>query len=638
MTLTIEKLLTRGKIPRQLRVDGRLVEQVAREQFAVECARQLGRSWPSQLRVARIRQLRVSVTISSGELTRDALARAWTASFVQELFAALARPNGTEIVRFESRADYLASVIRNLLSGTAPQQWAYQEFERSLNLGTAAAVFAVFDRDSSEIVPTLLILESWSLLDRLLAIWDAATLEGLFLAIERTNGLEDEKLTVEDLITVATLLLGRRSLLNGMDSPQGAGLGERKLALKLFLGLAREGDQKGSRTPSPLRIFRALGVLDTLLGCRKAVAAARKQFPLAAQPTVSKPDRAIQTSRTAFRELLELLGSIASTEVHQNLLDAFWNRLATETGAIPTSFADLLGELTAVFTSDIHRQQIAQLWNITGTGSSERRSVLAEFLAQLTSVVSSDSRRSQITQFWDIIAAGSNESRTAFATLFEELASAADSSDRQSIATKFNWISTECAGLFLLISTLERLGWGDRLRRLSFDAADGPRLMTYTFAGLGSAMLGRFDDAPASLDSGLTLFSGWVDAPDLSGLRRFFASEPAQTRRNLLRELLGNEVTEEETMDWAACFDSLANRLIREFASRIRGFARSSRSFIVKNFLALPGRIRIEETRLSIVMTSSPLNAVIHLSRLDDPIEEVSWLGGRRIEFEPYAQ
>ena len=90
-------------------------------------------------------------------------------------------------------------------------------------------------------------------------------------------------------------------------------------------------------------------------------------------------------------------------------------------------------------------------------------------------------------------------------------------------------------------------------------------------------------------------------------------------------------------MNLNTLIDSLATHLIREFTGRIRGFGRSSRSFVVKNFLALPGRIRVEETRLSIDFASSPLNAVIHLSRLDDPVEQVSWLAGRRIEFEPYG-
>jgi hypothetical protein len=156
-------------------------------------------------------------------------------------------------------------------------------------------------------------------------------------------------------------------------------------------------------------------------------------------------------------------------------------------------------------------------------------------------------------------------------------------------------------------------------------------------AGLASAILGRFDQTPAYLDPGLALFSGWMEAPDLGGLCRFLASESDQTRRDLLVELLGHEITEEDSLDWEACFDSLADHLIREFAGRIRGFGQSSRQFVVKNFLALPGRIRVEEKRLLVVFTSSPLNALVHMSRLDDPVEEVAWLGGRRVEFEPYS-
>jgi hypothetical protein len=589
VTLTIDRLVTRGKLPRQLKVDTALVEQVAREQFAVECARQLSRPWPVQPKVARIRRLRVRVTIPAAQFTPDTLAAAWTAAFIRELFAALAHSNGVEIVRFESRAEYLASAIRDLLTGVATQRWVYQEFERSLDLGTAGATFALFDRDSSEIVPTLLILDRWSLLDRLLAVWDAATLERIFLVIESTNGVQDEELSVEDLITVAGLLLGRRSLVSGLDSSRSINLGERNLALKLFLGLARESDWRNARVPSPLKISRALRILDALLDLHKSMAAARRQLQLAAYTLDDK-------SRTTISELLVKLGSIASSGTRQNLLNEFWNLIATASSGSRAVFAKLLGELTSVVSSETHRQQI--------------------------------------TEFWNIIAAGSGENRTALAALFEELMSVTGSGDGASRATEFRWITTECAGLFFLIRIVERLGWAARLGRCSFGAAYGPRFLTYTLAGLGSAILGRFDEAPAYLDPGLALFSGWVEAPDLGGLCRFFASESAQTRRDLLLELLGDEVPEDDSLDWRACFDSLANHLIREFAGRIRGFGRSSRSFIVKNFLALPGRIRVEETRLVIVFTSSPLNVVVHLSRLDDPVDAVTWLGGRRVEFQ----
>jgi len=37
---------------------------------------------------------------------------------------------------------------------------------------------------------------------------------------------------------------------------------------------------------------------------------------------------------------------------------------------------------------------------------------------------------------------------------------------------------------------------------------------------------------------------------------------------------------------------------------------------------------------LVVMFDSSPLHEVIHLSGLDDPIERVGWLGGRRIAFQ----
>jgi hypothetical protein len=648
VTLTIARLVTRGKIHRELKVDSGLVQRVARERFAAECSSALQRPWPVQPKVARIRQLRVRVTIPAAQLTADALAAAWTAAFVRELFAALAHPDGTEIIRFESHVEYLASAIRALLTGAAGQGWVYEEFALSFRLGTAGTAFVLFAGEPSEIVPTLLLLQDWSLLDRLLAVWDAGTLERLFLAIESTSNVQDEKLTVEDLLTVARLLLSHRLILTGAVSSRKASLGERTVALKLFLGLAREADWRKAKSPSPLRILRALRVLDALLDLHQSVTAAGWQLRVAArapgnaanlsgESLLSTPADGVPTGSTAFRELLEKLGSITNSETRQKILAAFWNIFGTAPSASATAFADLLAELGAVFTSDAHRQQIARLWNIIAAESNERRLAFAELLGELTAVVHSDSHRQQITLFCELIVAGNSESRTAFAALFEELASATDSGSRQGQTTKFRWITTESVGLFLLISLVERLGWADRLSRLTFGTTTGPRLLTYTLASLASSILGHFDATPAYLDPGLALFSGWMEAPDPGGLRRFLASESDQARRDLLHELLPDEVTEEDSLNWEACFDSLANHLIRAFAGRIRGFGRSSRQFVVKNFLALPGRIRVEETRLLVVFTSSPLNAVIHMSRLDDPVEAVGWLGGRRVEFEPYG-
>ncbi len=195
-------------------------------------------------------------------------------------------------------------------------------------------------------------------------------------------------------------------------------------------------------------------------------------------------------------------------------------------------------------------------------------------------------------------------------------------------------ISSQCAGLFLLIGILERLEWPERIARSSLGAAYGSRAITYTLAGLGLAILNRFTETPNRVDPGLALFSGWINDPHLGGFCRFLISESSHARRELLASLCGQGEFDKWSESWEVAFDYLADNVIREFAVRIRGFGKASRSFLVKNFLSLPGRIRIEDTKLVVSLPPNPFNVVLHLSGMDDPVEAVSWLGGRRLELQ----
>lgn len=196
------------------------------------------------------------------------------------------------------------------------------------------------------------------------------------------------------------------------------------------------------------------------------------------------------------------------------------------------------------------------------------------------------------------------------------------------------WMSSDCAGLFLLIGVLNKLGWPERILRSSLGSAHGPRAVTYVFAGLGLALLGRFDDAPERIDPGLALFAGWVGDPDLGGLRRFFASGSAADRLAVLTELdEGTEGTAEATESWSTTFDYLAERVVCEFTRRVRGFRQASRSFVVKSFFAIPGRIGVKEKRMVVQLAPSPFHVALHISSMDESVESVSWLDGRRLAF-----
>jgi hypothetical protein len=133
------------------------------------------------------------------------------------------------------------------------------------------------------------------------------------------------------------------------------------------------------------------------------------------------------------------------------------------------------------------------------------------------------------------------------------------------------------------------------------------------------------------LDPGVALFSGYFKNPDFFHLRRVFQEFPAETRGRVLRAAVGKEAGSE---NWESTFEVLAARLLHSFAAGIRGFQHTSPAGIARMFLQRQGRIRIEDERLLIQADPSPFHIALHIAGLDSPVSSVSWLGGRRLEFE----
>lgn len=195
-------------------------------------------------------------------------------------------------------------------------------------------------------------------------------------------------------------------------------------------------------------------------------------------------------------------------------------------------------------------------------------------------------------------------------------------------------VSSDCAGLWLLAGIVSKLGWPGRLAHSSRGATYRERAITYTLTGIGLAALGRWTNAPTRIDPGLALFAGSFGEPDLAGFRRFMAEADLSAGSELLRRLVPDDPTiEQSAKSWSATFDCLAAQLIRELTSRLPGFRQASRTFVAKTCLAVSGSIVVEEKRVVVSLPSTPFNVVIHLSGVDSPIESVGWLGGRRLEF-----
>jgi hypothetical protein len=192
------------------------------------------------------------------------------------------------------------------------------------------------------------------------------------------------------------------------------------------------------------------------------------------------------------------------------------------------------------------------------------------------------------------------------------------------------WIWSEWSGLFFLTGTLLRLGWIPAWRQLAEFQTGGVACLA---AGLALAVIGEFDPSPMALDPGVALFAGYISDPDITHLRRVFQAFPRQVRLSVLQSALPGEALDNADKDWQSIFDLLAAKLMREFAGQIRGFRQARRS-TVRSFLARPGRIRIEPDQVVVFPGPSPFNVALHISGVDQPIHELSWLGGRRLVFE----
>jgi hypothetical protein len=183
------------------------------------------------------------------------------------------------------------------------------------------------------------------------------------------------------------------------------------------------------------------------------------------------------------------------------------------------------------------------------------------------------------------------------------------------------WIASDCAGVLLMLSTVQRLDLTRFARHPEFVRFGGPRALSFLLAGIGMTLL-RSWSIGDPIEPSVALFAGILAEPDRAGMKQFFTEADVKSMAEFGR-----------AFTWESVFDDAATALARAFASRVRGFRRASREAVVKQFLRVRGRILVEEARLLVVLEPIPWSVALHVSGGDDPLDRVEWLAGRRVEF-----
>ena len=536
MTIAIHKFNATCRVPRRVSLSPDFIERSVRRGFPRECAHQMNLLAPAPA-VVRIKLLSLKIQIPSSKLNEEALATMWAKEFTRALSLALTKGwvERDEVVNVQTRTEWLARFISDLVSGSAQSRWEYEEFADALKLGTVDAVLTALQREPKEIIPVLQLLQSQQRLDRLLRLFGDLAYEQLFTIIAKTQIKKDVELTIQDLLKVGELAKS--------ELPAAGVLATRRRALLIFLELAKSNEAAVTSYWSPRRVFYALIALDTLINVIQSLPSEMWENQLTAQ-FLARSSRSLNPTILALLEQIRLLAA----EPDEN----------------------------------VREQKLAPLRHV---------------LQNLAN---------------DVIA-------------------------RTDVQKQSYWVSGDCVGFLLLAGLIDRFQWPQHILESELGQTWGNRAVVCFLAGLAQHLLGK-DPEDNDLDPGVAVFAGWLKpaSADVHIVQTILSSASDEDRAELIRALDVSRSNEESkaSTDWTTTFDYLGNQIIREFASRVRGFRKASPAFVVNTFLKQAGRICIDDKRILIILDPNPFHVALHISSIDEPVESVSWLDHRRLEFQ----
>jgi len=305
MTIAIDQQTVRATVPRHLRQLLPDLTRLAREDFASECLRLLPSALGDTSRVIRLKQLRFQVRLQKSNLEQHALGSIWAETFVREFQKVLNSSTGYELVRAETEQEWLARVITDLLAGTAPQKWEYQEFANLFSLNTADAILELLCSHPESIVEILRLLNESHTLTRVLSLFDEIKLETLFSIIARRIGVMEHPLTIDHLIMVAKTLRDEHLTLAGGQRAQ------RIQALQLYLQLANQTQDDSFTTWSPRVVLHAIRAL--LFMMSRIHTGLPTEWTFALRRLLQDPTTQQSLGAAVFRTLQDLSSTVSPT-------------------------------------------------------------------------------------------------------------------------------------------------------------------------------------------------------------------------------------------------------------------------------------------------------------------------------------
>jgi len=628
---------------------------VARERIEDVCDRAFEETFQNDPSVFVVRKVQARVAVLPTQAALESrLAEQWGARLCASVIRVIASASNDEnVVRFENQAAFVSSFLSDFVAGTAWDHWYHGAFRAYRQLPPDEAILAVLVENQDCLGEILHRLAKAKALDAVLHALGPEGQRRLWIRVSRrTSGQLSEdafQIFIHSAFDLAdSLSLWEASRPSEQDflrnylptqpvSPNWTDPSSLASAVAdVFRVLLRDG------WLSVPRAFRPddLSKLDsTLNSAYDWLDKSWLKNSLASLFSPVSPEKVVRSSTlrpprftpAQLRLLRSLFSSIQNRRLQLDPSD--WSPHSHLLRILATLAS---GELSASLAAVPILENIIEAWlalRITGNRDSDllnlRRGQIDFLLARASP--------SEKIRFQPHLESVANAGEPAIAIVEELLGQYASTPE----APALEEIDSGCAGLFLLVRTVQDLRLSALLKESGFDSLE-PLLVALAIRIAGPAALpeGKLD-AAAALWSGISTEKFPSHLSHLAnlnaGLFRDNLTELVAAQR-LVGPVFSGEFADQPLPvalppDVAAVLDFAASSLLHSWARWLPGLSGSSVHFLLEKFVHRSGTLHLYPDRIDVSLSPGPLDAILKMAGYLSDSPNASWLGNRFVRF-----
>lgn len=630
------------------------LERVTSDRIAAVCDQAFAEVFADDPAVRVIRKVSTRVAILSRRATLESrIAEQWGHRLCAAVVESIVEENSENVVSFENQAEFVTSFLTELTTGDAWSRWYFGAFGLYRKRPAGEAILAVLDDNREWLWEILRRLRQSRVLDTVLALLGLAGQKKLWKEIIRSapqpESAEAFQVFVNSALSVLDALelwsterpsadsILESYLRTGPATPQWTNTRSLSDALADVIQFVVSQHWLSSAASlsadQMIRLEQTLGrnfdwldiphLTRRLLSMFQAssVHSLEKQFVLRPRSAAAPQKLALELLARLVREGKCRLPR--DSDLHANLLRLLVILSEENDSASVAAIAPVLESIVSVWLALRSTRDFREILSLLRRGSTQ------QFDEAATPAVSEETRR-----HLEVIATSGKPAIALVEELLKQSQSTA--SDEGAVLVR-----SECAGLFLLVRTLQDVRVKSVLNECEFQSLES--LLT----GLAICLGGNSAWRSGALDEGAALWAG-IDAKDVTNKLNLLETLDHERFETAFEELLSaqrltvavaNQAVGDTSQflsssaDAVAMLNFTAGRLLQAWARWLPGLSNSSPSYLLSNFIRRSGTIAVSPLILDVRFSHGPLDTILQMAGYLEETPTASWLADRRVRF-----